>query len=247
MTEDERRRRIRQKLAALPEKPRSLIPTGFDALDRALGGGLPCGAIVELFGPAGCGKTALALRFAASIQQQGLTAAWIDAEHAFNPVRAAELGVAIETMPLLSPDSAEQALEIARTLSASHAVDLLVVDSAAALVPELELQSAIGEAGPGLQTRVLASGLRRLAATVARSAACILFLNQTRTRRDSSGEDSETTAGGAPLKLYAALRIALSPVTIGRVRLRLLKNKAAGALGTVEIPLPRDPNTTETL
>jgi recombination protein RecA len=235
MSELHRQRKIRERLARLSSPVRSFLGTGFAALDGALGGGLPRGAIVELFGSAGCGKTTLALQILASVQRQGLAGAWIDAEHSFDPTLAASLGCATENLPLLQPQSAEQALEIACKLVGSQGLDLLVVDSAAALVPELELRAAIGEAGQGLQGRVLASGLRRLAAAAARTATCILFVNQMRTRRDRSGEDVETSAGGAALKLHAAARIAINPVTRGRIRVRLLKNKAASAFGEAEM------------
>jgi recombination protein RecA len=211
------------------------LGTGFAKLDAALGGGLPGGSIVELFGPSGSGKTALAMQMAAHVQRAGGTAAWLDAEHAFHAASAAALGLKLEGMPVLQPDSAEEGLEIAARLAATHAVDLLVVDSAAALAPRLELEAGIGEAGPGLHSRVMASGLRRLAARVRKTEACVLFLNQTRTRRDQAGEEIETPAGGAPLKLYAAVRIGLSPVTASRVRFRILKNKAANAFGEGEL------------
>jgi len=241
MTEEQRQRAIRLKLSRMADQPGRAIPTGFAALDRTLGiGGLPRGSIVELYGPAASGKSTLAAQIVASIQEQGLSAAWIDSEHAFDPGRARSLGVAIEKMPVLRPESAEQALEIARRLAGSGGLDLLVVDSAAALVPELELESGIGEAGQGLYGRVLASGLRRLAATLRKTNACVLFLNQTRTRRDASGEDAETSAGGAALKLYSAARLALYPVTNRRIRLRVLKNKAAAAFAEGELEWRQD-------
>jgi len=190
---------------------------------------MPRGALVELFGPSASGKTTLALQIAAHAQKNGETAAWIDAEHAFDAPYASHLGVAVKEMPLAQPESAEQALEIAYRLADSSAVDLLVVDSAAALVPRLELESGVGEASAGLQSRVLASGLRRLAHVAARRDCVALFLNQTRSRMLASGGEAETSAGGAPLKLYAALRISLDPRNGGRVAFRVLKNKLAGA------------------
>jgi len=230
MKEEDRQRTIRLKLARQEIGRRPVVPTGFPSLDAALGvGGLPRGRLVELSGPPSSGKTTLALQIAARFQQIGATAAWIDAEHVFDPAYAASLGIAIERLPVVEPDSAEQALEMARTLVVSHAVDLLVIDSAAALVPRLELESRLGESGAGLQSRVLASGLRRLSRAVAQTAAFVVFLNQLRTRMGPAGEDAETTAGGAPLKLYAAVRIVLFQATAGRVRFRVLKNQAAGA------------------
>ncbi|HUP04678.1 MAG TPA: AAA family ATPase, partial [Bryobacteraceae bacterium] len=162
MTERDRERAIRLRLCrASGTRPESaFVPTGFGGLDRALGGGLPRGRILELFGPPSCGKTTLALQIAAHWQRGGLTVGWIDADHALDPSYAARLGVAAERLVALDPSSAEEALEMARRLAASAAVELLVVDSAAALVPRLELESAIGEGGRGLQARVLAAGLR---------------------------------------------------------------------------------------
>jgi recombination protein RecA len=225
MTEEERQRAIRLRLARSEERRRDAIATGFAALDSALGGGLPRARIIELFGPSSSGKTTLALRVVARVQQDGATAAWIDAEHAFDAPYASSLDVRVSEMPLAQPGSAEQALEIACRLADSAAVDLLIIDSAAALVPRLELESAIGDGGEGLQTRVLAAGLRKLAHIVTRTGTVALFLNQTRTR----GSDAEASAGGPPLKLYAAVRILLSESAGGQVSFRILKNKAAGA------------------
>jgi recombination protein RecA len=231
MTEQERQRAIRLKLARMGgQPPTSVISTGFSGLDAALGaGGFPRGRIVELFGASSTGKTTLALQIVAHIQSLGMTAAWIDAEHAFDPAYAAALGVAIARLPVVKPDTAEQALEIIRQLTVSHAVDLQVVDSAAALIPRLELEAGFGDAGQGLQGRVLASGLRNLAGPIARSGAVVIFLNQLRSRPEASQEDSETTAGGPSLKLYAAVRISLEARAVDRIRFRVLKNKAAAA------------------
>jgi recombination protein RecA len=235
MTEQHRQRSIRLRLARSDQhRPGRILPTGFAGLDAALGvGGLPRGGIVELFGAASSGKTTLALQIVAHTQQSGATAAWIDAEHAFDAPYASGLGVALEVMPLAQPDSAEQALEIACRLAGSGAVDLLVVDSAAALSPRLELESALGDGGAGLQSRVLAWGLRRLARTAARNETVVLFLNQTRSRMRPPGEArddaAETSAGGAPLKLYASVRLALDSPAGEGVGFRILKNKAAAA------------------
>jgi recombination protein RecA len=231
MTEQHRQHAIRLRLARSGERrPGPVLPTGFATLDGALGvGGLPRGAIVELFGPSSSGKTTLALRMVAHAQRNRATAAWIDAEHAFDASYAASLGVAVNELPLAQPESAEQAMEIVSRLAGSGAVDLLIVDSAAALVPRLELESALGESGAGLQSRVLASGLRRLALVVSRSAAVVVFLNQTRSRMQASADGAETSAGGPPLKLYASLRISLDPPDGERVGFRILKNKLAAA------------------
>jgi recombination protein RecA len=230
--EDHRRRAIAAKLVRLdstPERAVRAIPTGFPALDQALGsGGFPRSAMSELFGPPSSGKTTLALQWVANLQASGLTAAWIDADHAFDPAYAAALGVALEGVPLARPESAEQALEMAGRLVLSGAVDAVVIDSVAALAPQIELDAGVA-CGAGLQSQVLASRLRPLARAVARSDAAVLFLNQTRTRMDPSAGEMETSAGGPSLKMYAALRLVLEPVDGRMVRFRTLKNKAAAA------------------
>jgi recombination protein RecA len=248
MSEEFRQRSIRLRLSRMEQKPSDApIPTGFASLDHALGGGLPRGRIVELFGPSSSGKTTLALQVIARLQKSGSTAAWLDAEHSFDPAYAQALGVTIEGLPLAQPDSSEQAMEIARQLAQSGAVELLVIDSAAALVPKLELETGLGTSGPGLHARVMASGLHRLSTAAVRSGTSLVFLNQTRSRMESSGGEGETSAGGPPLKLYAAVRIVLGPGAGKQVRFRVLKNKAAAAfqegqlewsptLGFVETP-----------
>jgi len=225
MTEEERQRAIRLRLARSEPRSRAALPTGFAALDSVLGGGLPRSAIVELFGPSSSGKSTLALQKVARAQQSGATAAWIDAESAFDAAYASSLGVRVPEMPLARPESAEQALGIVCKLASSGAVDLLIVDSAAALVPQLELQSAIADSGEGLHSRVLASGLRRLSHIAAASGTVALFLNQTRSR----GSEGDASAGGPPLKLYASVRLALDSQSGEYVGFRVLKNKAAVA------------------
>jgi recombination protein RecA len=229
MKEVDRQRAILQRLARMEPARLAGIPTGFTALDDTIGaGGLPRGHMVEIFGPAGCGKTTLLLQIAAHVQREALTAAWIDVDHTFDLTWAALRGVDTERMPLAQPQSAEEALEIARTLAASGAVDLLVVDSAAALVPKLEMSLGIGSA-PGLHSRVMASGLRGLAQALTRSGTCVVFLNQMRNRVETGGE---TSAGGPPLKLHASVRIMLAPSGGSRLAIRTVKNKAAsGAAG----------------
>ena len=232
MKEQDRQRAIRLRLARMeagPANPGSVaIPTGFAQLDRALGaGGLPRSHITELFGPSSSGKTTLLLQIIAHLQSSGLAAAWIDADRTFDPAYAAHLGVMVERLPVAQPEAAEQALEIARQLAGSGAVDLLVVDSAAALVPSLELEAGIGQSAHGLHSRVLASGLRKLASAVARTGAAVVFLNQTRWRPDESGWEAETSAGGPPLKLYAAVRIALFAAGGRQIGFRVLKNKVS--------------------
>jgi recombination protein RecA len=249
MSEPDRQRAIRQKVARMGEAPAVAgppgppLPTGFPSLDAATGG-LPRASIVELFGAASSGKTTLALRIAAHLQRSGGSAAWIDAERCFDAAYAARLGVAVDRLPVAQPDSAEEALEMVRRLALSGAVDLLVVDSAAALVPRIELDTGIGTAGFGIHGRVLASGLRRLAAAVRRSGAVVLFLNQARTRIGPTGGDTETAAGGPPLKLFAALRIALRE-TGGRIVFRVRKNKSGGAFQEGELAWKDDAGFTE--
>ena len=233
--EQQRQRAIRLRLARSEERPRGTLATGFALLDRAIGGGLPRGGIVELFGPPSSGKTTLALQIVAKAQQDGATAAWIDAEHVFDAPYAAALGVRVEELPLAQPQSAEEALAISCRLAGSGAVDLLVVDSAAALVPQLELESQMGEGGAGLQSKVLASGLRKLTLAIRRTGAVVVFLNQTRSRRPASGGEEELSAGGAPLKLYAAVRLALGTQSGSRVPFRVRKNKAAAAFRQGEL------------
>jgi recombination protein RecA len=219
--EEERRRAIREKLARMAPAPADVIPTGFRELDEATGG-LPRGRIAELSGAPGSGKTTLALRAIAALQGRGGSAAWIDADHTFDAAYAAALGVAIEALPVAQPESAEQAFEMALRLALSRAVDLVVIDSAAALTPEIELRMGIGQGGHGAHSRAMASGLRKLAGALRSSGAAALFLNQTR-----GSEESETTAGGAPLKLFATARVSLRAAGKGRTRFRVLKNKAA--------------------
>jgi recombination protein RecA len=219
MQESHRQRVIREKVARMEPARAATLSTGFASLDAATGG-LPRGRLVEIFGGSGTGKTTLALQIVAKTQQGG-GAAWIDAEHTFDPAYAAGLGVDVERLVVAQPQSAEQAFEIMRQLALSGAVDLLVVDSAAALVPEVELQTGIGKSGPGAHTRALSSGLRKVSAALRTSGATAILLNQTRAH-----EEFETSAGGAPLKLFAAIRVSLHRAMAGGIRFRVLKNKA---------------------
>jgi recombination protein RecA len=207
----------------------NVLPTGFRSLDKALGiGGLPCGRIVEIFGPPNCGKTALALQIVAHLQSTGGAAAWIDAEHAYSATFAGDLGVDVGRLPVAAPDSTEQAREMACRLAEARVLDLIVFDSAAALVPEIEKEAGIGLHGGGLHSRALGSALRRMVPVAARTGVSIVFLNQTRIA--SMGE-LETSAGGPPLKLYSAARIALA-ATGRTVRFRIVKNNLSGAFAT---------------
>ncbi|HUB32345.1 MAG TPA: hypothetical protein VMA31_04925 [Bryobacteraceae bacterium] len=209
------------------------IGTGFGALDRATGG-LPRGAITEIFGAAGTGKTALALQMAAAVQRGGGGAAWIDVEGCFDAAWAAQLGVDVARMAVARPRAAEEALEMARALALSGAVDLVIVDSAAALAAGMELAAGVGESGEGLRRRVVASGLRRLDAALRRSGAAAVFLNQTRAR--GGAEAGEIAAGGPALKLFAAMRVALAGSTEnGRVRFRVRKSRSGGGAAEGEL------------
>ncbi len=239
-TDDDRRRTIQRKLARMPLRVFDLLPTGFAVLDRALGGGLPRGGIVEIFGPPGSGKTTLSVAMVANLERQGGAAAWIDAEQSFDPASPARWGLSLARLPVLRPESAEQAFTMALSLAGSGAIDLLVIDSAAALVPSLELETGIGASGPGLQGRVLAAGLRKLARATAKTSCVALFLNQIRSRASDSGA-AETSAGGPALKLHAATRISLEAGRAGTARFLVLKNKAGGAFAEGSLPFSPDP------
>lgn len=210
------------------------LPTGFPALDTALGtGGFPRGGITEVFGPASCGKTALVLQIIAHGQKSGAAAAWIDADHAFDAAFASHLGVDVSRLPVTAPENAEEALEMARRLAFSNAVDLIAIDSVAALSPRLELEAGLGQTGAGLHSRVLSSELRRLAQAAVRSGAAIVLLNQTRFRPGTTGE-AETSAGGISIKLHAAVRLSLS-ASGRRVRVRVVKNQFGAAFGAAHL------------
>lgn len=221
------------------------MPTGFASLDAALGiGGFPRGSLTEVFGPASCGKTALLLQAIGHAQGREITAAWIDAEHAFDAAFAARLGVDVGRLPVVTPESAEEALAMARQFAASGAVDLIVIDSAAALVPRLELETSLGATGASLHSRVLSSELRRLGIAAARSGAGVVLLNQTRFRPDTAGEP-ESSAGGPSIKLHSSVRIALS-ATGRRVHVRVIKNKFAAAFTTAHLEWQRAGGFVET-
>ena len=243
MNELERRRAIRLRLSRMDGvsggRVLEALPTGFAAVDLALRvGGFARGSITEIFGPASCGKTAFVLQAIAHGQRQGTAAAWIDAEHAFDAAFASHLGVDVTRLAVAAPESAEEALEMARRFASSGAVDLIAIDSAAALVPRLELAAGLGQPGAGLHSRMLSSELRRLGGLAARSGVSIIFLNQTRFQPGAAGE-TETSSGGPSLKLHAAVRIALS-ASGRRVRFRVVKNKLAAAFGEAHLEWRRD-------
>jgi recombination protein RecA len=213
------------------------IPTGSLTLDIALGiGGIPKGRIVEIYGPESSGKTTLALHAIAEVQKQGGEAAFIDAEHALDPVYARNLGVDIDNLIVAQPDTGEQGLEIAEALIRSGAIDLVVVDSVAALVPKAEIDGDMGDAHIGLQARLMSQGLRKLAGTISKTNATIIFINQLREKVGIMFGNPETTPGGRALKFYASVRMDIRKVenikvngeVLGsRTRVKVVKNKVA--------------------
>jgi recombination protein RecA len=213
------------------------IPTGALSLDAALGvGGMPRGRVVEIYGPESSGKTTLALHVIAEAQRRGGMAAFVDAEHALDATYAQKLGVDIDNLLVSQPDSGEQALEIAEVLIRSGAVDVLVVDSVAALVPRSELEGEMGEAQMGLQARLMSQALRKLTAIVAKSGTCLIFINQLREKIGVMFGNPETTTGGRALKFYASVRLDIRRIAslkeaeavIGsRAKVKVVKNKVA--------------------
>jgi recombination protein RecA len=213
------------------------IPTGSLSLDAALGvGGMPRGRVVEIYGPESSGKTTLALHVIAEAQKRGGMAAFIDAEHALDAVYAAKLGVDTDNMLVSQPDSGEQALEIAEVLIRSNAVDVLVIDSVAALVPRAELEGDMGDAQMGLQARLMSQALRKLTSVVAKSGTCLIFINQLREKIGVMFGSPETTTGGRALKFYASIRLDIRRIAslkegetvIGsRAKVKVVKNKVA--------------------
>jgi len=213
------------------------IPTGSIAFDLALGiGGFPRGRVVEVFGPEATGKTTLAVHVIAEAQKQGGQAAFIDAEHAMDPKYAASIGVNVDDLLISQPDYGEQALEIAEVLVRSGAVDVIVVDSVAALVPKAELEGDMGDAHMGLQARLMSQALRKLTAIVSRSKTCFIFVNQIRQKIGFFLGNPETTSGGRALKFYSSLRVDVRRIAtlkdgdkvIGnRVKVKIVKNKMA--------------------
>jgi len=212
------------------------IPTGSISLDLALGGGIPKGRIIEIYGPESSGKTTLTLHVVAEIQKEGGMAAFVDAEHALDPAYAKKLGVDIEKLLVSQPDSGEQALEIVETLVRSNAVDLVVVDSVAALVPQAEIEGDMGDSHMGLQARLMSQALRKLTSIISRSKCTVIFINQLRMKIGVMFGNPETTTGGNALKFYASVRMDIrraSQIKTGeeiignRVRVKVVKNKVA--------------------
>jgi recombination protein RecA len=215
----------------------SAIPTGSVALDMALGiGGLPRGRVVEIYGPEGGGKTTLSLQIIANAQKQGGQAAFIDAEHAMDPIYAKKIGVDVDNLYISQPDSGEQALEIMETLIRSGALDVIVIDSVAALVPQSEIEGEMGDQQMGLQARLMSKALRKITGAVSKSKTCTVFINQIREKIGIMFGDHEVTTGGRALKFYSSVRLDIRRVGaikagdsfIGnRVRVKVVKNKLA--------------------
>ena len=214
-----------------------VIPTGAISIDFALGvGGFPRGRVIEIFGPESSGKTTLALQAVAQAQKTGGMAAFIDAEHAMDPAYAEKLGVNVDNLLISQPDSGEQALQIADVLVRSAAIDILVVDSVAALVPRAELEGEMGDSHVGLQARLMSQALRKLTGQVAKSNSCIVFINQIREKIGVMFGNPETTTGGRALKFYSSVRVDIRRIAAikdgdrimgNRTRVKVVKNKVA--------------------
>jgi len=227
--------------------PISVISTGAISFDAALGvGGFPRGRVVEIFGPESSGKTTIALQVIAQAQQTGGMAAFVDAEHALDPIYASKLGVDVDNLLVSQPDYGEQALEIAEALVRSGAIDVLVVDSVAALVPKAELDGEMGDSHVGLQARLMSQALRKLTGIVAKSNTCLVFINQIREKIGVMFGNPETTTGGRALKFYSSVRIDIRRIgaikdgdaVIGsRTRVKIVKNKTAAPFREAEFDM----------
>jgi len=227
--------------------PVDFIPSGSISLDSALGvGGFPRGRVIEIFGPESSGKTTLALHAIAEAQKQGGTAVFIDAEHALDPVYARQLGVDVDNLLVSQPDCGEQALEIAAAFVNSWAVDVVVVDSVAALVPRAELEGEMGDSHMGLQARLMSQALRKLTGAVARTNTCLIFINQIREKIGVMFGNPETTTGGRALKFYSSVRLDVrrvatlkdgERVTGSRTKIKVVKNKVAAPFKEAEVDL----------